>query len=90
MLDSWGGLSDDFFFLDPGPQSPAVDGGFTEWSDWSACSKTCGIGEKARERTCNNPKPQGKGSKCIGDKEEKMNCKVMNCSIGRIPMICLK
>lgn len=65
----------------PVPQSPDIDGGFTEWSNWTACSKTCGVGQKTRERTCTNPKPKGNGKTCVGDNEEKTSCKVKNCPI---------
>ena len=30
--------------------TPAYD--YTEWGTWSVCSKSCGIGEKVRERNC--------------------------------------
>ncbi|XP_068756342.1 matrilin-2-like isoform X2 [Montipora capricornis] len=63
----------------PGPQSPDVDGGFTEWSDWSECSKTCGGGTKSRERECTNPTPQGNGRPCEGDTEETTQCNMQKC-----------
>ncbi|CAF3695294.1 unnamed protein product [Rotaria socialis] len=32
-----------------------VDGGFSPWTDWTPCTKSCGIGETTRYRTCTNP-----------------------------------
>ncbi|XP_022795168.1 coadhesin-like [Stylophora pistillata] len=64
----------------PGPQSPDVDGGFTEWSSWTECSKTCGGGEKVRERECTNPEPKGNGQPCVGDSEEAEVCNSQECS----------
>ena len=33
-----------------------VDGGWSTWSSYSECSRTCGGGVTAQERLCNNPK----------------------------------
>jgi hypothetical protein len=57
-----------------------VDGRWSEWSDWSACSKTCGQGLKSRKRFCNNPAPKFNGKLCDGDNLEYEQCKVKSCS----------
>jgi len=40
---------------------PVVNGG---WSDWSACSTSCGSGTQSR--SCDNPYPSGGGADCSG------------------------
>lgn len=32
-----------------------VHGGWASWSEWSACSRTCGAGVQSAERDCDNP-----------------------------------
>lgn len=44
--------------------SNSVDGGYTEWSGWSHCSATCGVGVRGRTRNCTNPVPYGAGRDC--------------------------
>ena len=56
-----------------------MNGGFSDWTVWGACSKTCGTGSKVRTRECNNPAPQNGGSDCAGDKSETQACKVKDC-----------
>lgn len=55
----------------------AVDGNYTEWTDFTECSKTCGGGQKSRSRTCTNPPPRNGGKDCmeIGRQVEYANCK---------------
>ncbi len=47
-----------------------VDGGWTNWSDWSACEN----GTQTRNRTCTNPSPKNGGADCVGDSEEIQIC----------------
>ncbi|CAH1254988.1 VWDE [Branchiostoma lanceolatum] len=50
-----------------------IDGGWSVWSPWSACSVTCGVGEETRDRTCTNPAPAG-GAECDGPAQEAQAC----------------
>ncbi|XP_060585934.1 A disintegrin and metalloproteinase with thrombospondin motifs adt-2-like isoform X2 [Ruditapes philippinarum] len=34
-----------------------VHGGWSSWSDWSACPVTCGLGQQKRHRNCSSPYP---------------------------------
>ena len=58
----------------------AIDGGFTEWTDFSDCDKTCGPGTKKRTRTCTNPPPNG-GKNCEGPIDEVHECNITPCAV---------
>merc|ERR1719354_1429064 len=51
--------------------------GFSMWSEWSACSVTCGEGEESRSRTCLNGNPGGSG--CQGSASEIVACENAPC-----------
>lgn len=51
----------------------SVNGGYTEWGDWSACSKDCGEGQITRSRNCTNPPPQCGGT-CDGPPTDTDSC----------------
>lgn len=57
-----------------------IDGGWSTWSDWTACSVTCGEGEQARERVCNNPEPTSGGEPCKGTGTEAKICNNGKCA----------
>ena len=51
---------------------------WTNWSEWSSCSASCGGGEQSRERECVLPKGV---SGCIGDPEETRVCNPDVCPV---------
>jgi len=57
------------------------DGGYSKWSDWGACSATCGGGVKTRKRTCTNPPPSNGGNDCskLGSAVETKECNTKLC-----------
>ncbi|XP_076099012.1 SCO-spondin-like isoform X4 [Mytilus galloprovincialis] len=58
-----------------------VDGGWTEWTTWSGCSKSCGIGSQDRMRICNDPEPKYGGQNCTGNNLDFKNCDSIPCPI---------
>ncbi|XP_078695106.1 properdin-like [Branchiostoma floridae x Branchiostoma belcheri] len=67
------GLDQDTQDCDTGVLCP-VDGGWTDWSPWSACSVTCGVGTETRDRTCTNPAPANGGADCDGLDQDTQDC----------------
>ncbi|KAK3086103.1 hypothetical protein FSP39_013590 [Pinctada imbricata] len=59
-----------------------IDGGWSQWSPWSECSRTCGGGVIHRERQCNNPLPQYGGNPCSGEEKVYKICNVQDCPRG--------
>ena len=58
----------------------AVDGGWSEWGQFSECSETCGGGYTTRTRQCNDPSPINGGEDCPGETFETAVCnKEINC-----------
>lgn len=64
----------------------SVDGGWTDYGDWSSCTKSCGIGEKVRTRTCTKPTPANGGKNCEGKSQEKTTCNTAPCP-GYTPLL---
>ena len=59
----------------------SVDGGWSEYSDWGACSAGCGKGTQTRSKTCNNPPPASGGKDCDGEAVESKECmNIAECS----------
>jgi len=57
----------------------SIDGGFSDWSEWSACSLPCGGGTRKRVRTCTNPPQQYGGKDCQGLREMFETCHTEDC-----------
>jgi len=66
-------------FKPPPARKPAVSGGWGEWTSFSRCSKTCGIGIRNRTRYCDNPKPTYGGKDCVGEYFEQQLCNTNPC-----------
>lgn len=62
-----------FFFIDIRPA------GWTDWSWWKTCSKSCGGGKKSRYRKCNNPPPLSGGRNCSGNYSQEEECNTHDC-----------
>lgn len=78
-LDCVGKSTDSKFCV----RSPCpVHGGWTKWSEWGACSKTCDVGIQRRNRNCTNPYPLRYGDHCFGDAIDDRLCMPRPCANG--------
>uniref|UniRef100_A0A7M6DLR0 Uncharacterized protein n=1 Tax=Clytia hemisphaerica TaxID=252671 RepID=A0A7M6DLR0_9CNID len=58
-----------------------VDSDLTQWSSWSTCDKSCGIGASHRTRVCHNIMPQPDSTpNCIGPKYQLRQCFLRICN----------
>ncbi|BFZ25593.1 hypothetical protein BsWGS_28632 [Bradybaena similaris] len=53
---------------------PEIVGQWSQWTTWSSCSASCGIGSILRSRTCSNPPPVLCGTPCPGHTDERKTC----------------
>lgn len=60
-----------------------IHGGESAWSDWSKCTKGCGVGKQSRYRHCNQPIPKHGGDDCKKELIETQRCNLESCPIGR-------
>uniref|UniRef100_H3AZK0 SCO-spondin n=1 Tax=Latimeria chalumnae TaxID=7897 RepID=H3AZK0_LATCH len=56
-----------------------VDGGWSRWSPWSRCDRTCGGGKSVRTRSCSSPPPKNGGKNCRGKKYQVKLCNPKPC-----------
>ncbi|XP_052089215.1 semaphorin-5A-like [Mytilus californianus] len=56
-----------------------INGGWSEWSKFSACPVTCGGSTNTRTRACDNPTPAYGGTDCVGDSSESAVCNTVDC-----------
>lgn len=52
-------------------------GTWSEWSSFSACSRTCNGGTQVRTRTCQN------GDACEGQNSQERSCNTEDCVVGK-------
>ena len=57
-----------------------VNGGFSNWTEWSICDRPCGNGLRTRRRYCNNPVPALNGLECNGTDIMTVPCFMQNCT----------
>ena len=60
----------------------SVDGGWSEYTEWSSCTVSCGGGTWYKTRTCTNPIPARGGANCSGEDGGKFTapCNTHRCS----------
>ena len=56
-----------------------IDGGWSRWSGYSACTVTCGGGSQTRSRKCNSPSPSCGGRDCPGASHSSRSCSTNKC-----------
>ena len=59
--------------------SSPIDGKWSRWTPYSACSVTCGGGVQQRNRLCDNPPPHNGGSDCFGRDTTTRSCAEWEC-----------
>lgn len=56
-----------------------IDGNWTMWSPFSACSAVCGPGKRKQTRSCTNPRPDNGGKDCFGPSDNYTDCNLQEC-----------
>ncbi|XP_029943604.1 SCO-spondin, partial [Salarias fasciatus] len=56
-----------------------VDCGWSSWTHWSSCSRTCDVGVRRRYRSGTNPPPAFGGRPCRGDRVGMDTCSIEPC-----------
>lgn len=56
-----------------------VDGAWSHWGSWGACSTTCGAGVHIRSRSCDSPTPAYGGHNCKGSNHQSHRCNLRPC-----------
>ncbi|CAI5789335.1 SCO-spondin [Podarcis lilfordi] len=57
-----------------------VNGQWSEWTPWSECSASCGLGLRNRYHFCTDPAPSGMGLPCLGPEREDKPCQAQPCA----------
>uniref|UniRef100_A0A2I3GQ68 SCO-spondin n=1 Tax=Nomascus leucogenys TaxID=61853 RepID=A0A2I3GQ68_NOMLE len=59
-----------------------VPGGWSHWSPWSWCDRSCGGGQSLRSRSCSSPPSKNGGAPCTGERHQACLCNPMPCEAG--------
>ena len=72
----WKLIKENTKFVDGVSLVQVENGGYSQWSNWSLCSVTCGIGRRSRGRSCTNPPPGLYGNDCsdLGSEIQTAEC----------------
>ncbi|XP_019729253.1 SCO-spondin-like [Hippocampus comes] len=62
-----------------GTTSCPVDCGWSSWTQWSSCSRTCDVGVRRRYRSGTNPPPEFGGRPCEGSRVGVDTCSIEPC-----------
>ncbi|WAR03588.1 NAS13-like protein [Mya arenaria] len=65
--------------IEPHLSSVDIDGGWSAWSGFGRCTRTCGMGRQYRYRRCDNPPPVGNGAPCVGSEMDTAICNQGSC-----------
>ncbi|XP_061877506.1 SCO-spondin isoform X2 [Entelurus aequoreus] len=65
--------------MECGTKPCPVDCGWSSWTQWSACSRTCDVGVRRRYRSGTNPPPESGGRPCEGVRVGLDTCSVEPC-----------
>ncbi|ELW70942.1 A disintegrin and metalloproteinase with thrombospondin motifs 14 [Tupaia chinensis] len=60
-------------------QTYGQDGGWSSWTKFGSCSRSCGGGVRSRSRSCDNPPPAYGGRMCSGAMFEYQVCNSEDC-----------
>lgn len=66
-----------------------IDGWWSSWSGWSACSLSCGWWVQNRTRVCNNPLAQNGGANCVWSPIETQSCNTQSCCDANVWKTCI-
>ncbi|XP_067056579.1 coadhesin-like isoform X1 [Acropora muricata] len=58
-----------------------VHGGWSSWSAWGSCSRSCGTGNQNRHRSCTAPVPKYRGRSCSGVSRQFKSCYRRHCPV---------
>ncbi|NWY65087.1 ATS7 metalloproteinase, partial [Erithacus rubecula] len=56
-----------------------ISGGWSPWSPWGSCTRSCGAGVQSAERHCSHPTPKYGGRFCLGERRRFRICNVQRC-----------
>ncbi|KFP07251.1 A disintegrin and metalloproteinase with thrombospondin motifs 7, partial [Calypte anna] len=56
-----------------------IGGGWSSWSPWASCSRSCGAGVQSAERHCSSPTPKYGGRYCLGERKRFRICNIRAC-----------
>ena len=57
---------------------------WTDWGQWSSCSRTCGRGQETRTRECTSQNPE---RDCSGEDVEDRSCNAGKCGTYGVPFL---